>query len=306
LRNGVYRNFTHGVTWTKPEGFWRTSMGEEASAVDEFCMLLAEEAQSGLYVQWIVEDAGDFDGATFHQAVIANMFGEDHPVVGQAPESIKLNGATALMNDADLSIDGLMFTYRVATTIANGRGHQMIVWGWPGVMKQKKTQIDQAIAGFAFPGSSLVETVKALPTYRDNRVGFSVRLPGSGWTVNENMQPAMQPIGAVLQFQRQNQLIIIMALAAVELGQDISWASGAMTDIMGANFSQLTSSKPTTKQTTFAGIPWEVKTWKKDNETIHLAMGVRQRTIYAIAVSGADGTGKVVMDRITKGFRLLD
>ncbi len=306
LRNGVYRNFEHGVTWTKPTGFWRAAVGDDARARNDSCSLLAEEPQSGLYVQWIVEEAGDFNAATFHRVVLASTFGEDHPIVNRVPESLALTGATALVSEAEVRTGNLVIVYRVATAIANRRAHQMLVWGLPENMKRGRQQIDQALTGFAFPGSKLIEVINAPPTYRDNRAGFSLRLPGSGWTVRDNLRPEFQAIGSMLQFQRRNQGILVIALASFEPGQDVSWAADTIKNMWAVNFSRFMSAKPTTNQAPFAGISWQLETWRKGGESVHTAVAVRQRTIYALIVTGTEGTGRTIMNRVMKDFRLLD
>lgn len=306
LRNGVYRNFEHGVTWTKPRGFWRAATGDEARSQNEAVSLLAVEPQSGLYVQWIVEEAGAFDDATLHQAALTGMFGGGHPVLDRMPESLVLAGATALVSEANFMIDGVMLAFRVATTIANGRAHQMIVWGLPGNMERGRQQGDQALLGFAFPGSSLVEVVKTPLAYRDNRAGFYFSVPGPGWTVNENLRPDLRPVGTTIQFLRGGQEVLVSALATFEPGPDKSFVYDNAAAFLEVNFSRLMSSIPMTKSASFAGISWRVQVWRQGGESVHAAVGERHSTFYMLLVADTKGTGDRLMNHVMKNFQLLD
>ncbi len=306
LRSGVYRDFEHGIVWKKPQGLWRVSTGDEAKAMNQDTLFMAESAKSGLFVQLIVEDAEGWDPKTYHDAAMSIIFGDGNAVYGASGKTLELNGTTAIVSEATQLPVESGFRYRLATTIVDNRAFQMIVFGVPANFEKASKQAYQAIEAFSFPGATMVPTEAALPTFRDNRTGFAITVPGSGWSLKQNIQPALEPIGTTIQFTRNNQEILVMALTMLEPGQDISWASDTMTNVISANLSRMIDSKPKTTQKSFAGIQWQMQSWQKRRDTVHLLVGVRHRTVYTLVVTGPDGGGDILLTQITKNFRLLD
>ncbi len=302
LRNGVYRDFVHGVEWTKPRGFWRVQLGDEARERNEACSLIAMEPGLGIQLLVVDEPAGEFTPHTYHQAVLDNMFGVDEPPL--PPETIQLGGQVALVSDAMLDAEPMDVAYRVATVVQEGQAHQIVLSGNSPRFGQQREQIERILRGFRFPGQSLVESERPGPgAYRDHRIGFELVLTSGNWITKDDLRPEIKPLGSIVQFARPPQSVIVLGLYTVEPMQEMRWATDTIRQLFSVNFSRLADTKPIDRKSVLGGLPCTIQTWEAETETIHTVLLQQFQTIFCLVV--VDTPGGSLLQEAMRGFRLL-
>ena len=192
LRNGIYRDFERRVMWTKPHGFWRVLLGDEARASNEFCSLAATEPALGLELLLVDEPSAGFTPETYHQTVMDNMFGEADEDDRAAPKTIRLGDRAALCSNAILELEPVDVSFRVVTILHGDQAHQIVVSGAGRRFPSQGREIEETIRGFRFLGEEMVPIERpAAGHYRDHRIGWEMILEESNWELKENLRPRL-------------------------------------------------------------------------------------------------------------------
>lgn len=134
LRNGVYRSFANGWTWTKPPAIWRISVGDDARAVNAASELYLVEPDRGLYGLAISETT-TASPEDFHLAVVGNF--TDARV---KPEALQIGKIAAHVSMVDSEQDGVALRFKIATVRDGDRGVQLTFWGHPATWSSTSRQ----------------------------------------------------------------------------------------------------------------------------------------------------------------------
>ena len=294
LRDGVYQDFTHGLRWRAPAGYWEILVGQAARAENADALLMATEGQSGLYAQLIVEPAAGWDAAGFHRTIVDNLVGNGLAVAGDG--TARLAGEAARFTELETRSGGIDLRYRVTTAILGDVAIQAIVWSvaaaWPG---------DDAVAAVAAaieraPGDEIEEG----PPYRDHRLGFAMSMP-PGWTRRDNTPTAMRSLGSLQHWRSGMREILVIAIFAVDQ-EDDDWMLDLLEQNVRESGAQLSKLPPRSETGTLAGLPARVVRWGKTAEVrlIH-----RDRIFYGVIATDPRGGGDVATIA-AEAFSLLD
>ena len=302
LRRGNYRDFAHGMTWTKPQGFWRLSTGDEAKAQNADCRIFGYEARTDLYLQVIPESADDWTLESYHDAVTRNMFSGTTKAY-----DFTLDRQRALVSAGKIESEELTLVSRIATTIRNNMAFQIMIWGTPVSMKEFAGEVDEAIRGFRFPGSTLRPTIRSGSSHTDHRMGYTMRLPGTNWRIKDITPRHLKPIGSGIEFTDRRRSVFAIAMTALEPGQDEDvLVKTLINNSLKINFSRATKTKPTQQKTFFSNLNWTQQTFTSGNESLDFLTSVRDRTIYLLGVRDGTGQGSALLQQTKAGFQLID
>ncbi|HUS65127.1 MAG TPA: hypothetical protein VMZ28_11315 [Kofleriaceae bacterium] len=209
LRRGRFRHFGLGLEWTRPDGYWRVSVGQAAREQNALALLYAEEPRRGLHMMLVSGpmSAPPFTVTERHPAMLAGLPGE--AIVGES-------GADAGV------VAGLAWH---VTAAPRGADHlQLWVWGFAADMRARAAEV-AALAGRL--ASQPMVAVEFREPYRDHRLGFQV----SGlddWTRSDDTPPDLAPLGTVVTWKRGRAMMFVIGLCGVSDATDEDWFADFM------------------------------------------------------------------------------
>jgi hypothetical protein len=297
LRAGVYRDFEHGFTWTKPAGFWTLTAGDEARARNEDATLFMEDAATGLQGMVIAETIEGVEAQSLHNLLVERLKPKDK--VPDA-EVIELEGGTALSTEVRPGTLEMPFRYVVTSVVRGDRATQLLLWGLEGNVDAARPQLASAIRALAFPEPlTAVETGAA--AYVDHRMGFRLkRPPGKGWVFTKMTPPQLQSVGTLAAFRRLDGLVMAGAFCALAEEQD----DRLLRDLAVQAMRKSAPGDPVETTATVAGLPARRLETTGTSPMVAWIFG-RGRTFYMLLV-GAPGKLEVPPEEIPGLIELLE
>ncbi|MDJ0975636.1 MAG: hypothetical protein QNJ98_14330 [Planctomycetota bacterium] len=308
LRRGLYRDFEAHFTFQKPPGeYWRVHAGMGARARNSDARLYMEHPTLGISGLVIVEPKGQFTNETFHEVVTGSMFGKEAPAVTEGGQQITLDGGKALATQSNLTTQGLELRYFVVTTVRHGFAYQFIFYGLEPNVRASTRAIATVVRGFRFDNTMKAQIVKD-GLVSDARLGFGFKpsLPGSGWRHRDMTPASIAPIGTFHAWAQRDGAVMLMALCAMQPGQDGAWFRNVMAQTAKQRFGPLLRSSPTMSKSTLAGLPADRQTWKAGDNTNEMFLLTRDRTFYALFIMHKNGFTAEQVEAIRGAFKLLD
>lgn len=306
LRRGLYRDFEAGFTFRKPAAaYWRVHAGSGARARNADARLYMEHPTLGLSALVIVEPQGEFTAASFHKVVTGAMFGEDAPAVKQGGQPVTLDGGPALASESNLETDGLALRYVVVTTLRNGFAYQFIVYGLEPNVRASRDAITDVVRGFGFD-PSLKAQILGDGGVEDIRLGFAFHPDLPGWRHREMTPESVAPIGSFHAWMQRDGGIMVIALCAMQPGQDGAWFRNIMANVAKQKFGAILGSSPAASKSTLAGLPADLQTWRAGMNTNEMYLVTRDRTFYAVVFMHKNGFSRQRLDALKSAFRLID
>jgi hypothetical protein len=212
LRRGVYRNFEHGLTWTKPPGFWHATTGSAAEA--EGGILVLEELSLGLFAMLSITGVEGPPEAE-HETNI-----EGARPLGPPAERI-ISGTRALVSDV---LDGEGEAYqtrrRVATIVRGGHVLTVEVYGRPRDVAQATSAVDAVFDQLVLGPIEAVDDSGGV--YRDLRLGFSIEPPADA-TFHDQATSAVDALIGAPTWKSRRGMVEVMVMAVLETGDDEKW-----------------------------------------------------------------------------------
>lgn len=303
LRRGRYRDFAGGFEWRKPDGFWRIAVGEEARATNADATLFIEEPGSGLMALLIVEPVASFTATSFHEVVTGNVFPD---VELEQPQPVALGAASGLVSEARTEHLGLPLSYRVVTTVQGGNAAQLLIWATPGNMAQARPRVDAIVDGWRFFASAVAPVVVERNSYRDNRMGYALRLPGAQWKFEDLMRGEKGALSSFVRWSRGNLTVLALTMCAVQEGQDEQWFANLVTDELTRRMSAVAASQPRRERAMLGGSPASRLVWRGSGDPVDAYLATRDNTFYALLVVQNGVALDATLDQITGGFSFVD
>jgi len=223
IRAGKYRNFKWRFGWTKPEGFWRMVPAPAARQVNRDAVLYVQAPRLGLHGLLIAEPARGLKVAAYHTRVTDRMAA----LVGFAAkpaEPMAIDEVEGLTSEGDAGSMDRRLRYRVVTTVQDDRAIQLLVWGWPELMRAHSKQVAAVAEGIELQAiSSAVEQRSGV--YRDLRMGFEIQ-PPADWAQEDLTPEELAPRGTFVRWGRDGQWVAVLAASVLEPGSDDDWLVG--------------------------------------------------------------------------------
>jgi len=302
LRRGIYQDFAHGLSWTKPEGFWRLRVGDEARTLEQAALLSVEHPATGIWGM-LLQTAAPADGPeAYHQAVRGQLAGA---ATTATPRPQAAGAATALVSELRSTALDVPFVYRLATVVHGPRAYQLVLWGTPANVAAAGAELDAAIAGWSFTAAGLPMVTSTPGRYQDHRLGWSLTLPDKPWTFTDLTGDGVRALGSTVQWQHEEVTIMISSLCAVQEGQDERWYVDQLTRIYADHLGGALSDRAERREATIDGEPALHLRWR-GRDSVDAYVTTRDKTIYALLIS----QGKLALDwpleEILAGFHFSD
>jgi hypothetical protein len=305
LRSGVFRDYEHGVQWTKPPGFWELSVGQEARAINPIAQLYGRYSNSALHLLLVAERSMlGVDAESYHQQAFAGAAKNLDLKAKKIGTPSRIGSGAALQTDASTNMGGIDLAYRVVTAVEGNTGVQLHIWGVASGMKRHAAALKAATRELAL--RKLPPSEERRGVYLDHRLGFSMRLPKQFPHI-DSTPPELVGIGSFPTWGVDGKdWVGVLALCAIEAGRDREWAMNLMEKRIRDSYTSIVNAGEASKEeTTLLGMPARQLTWKTPGLRLDAYLIRRHHTIYAILATDTSG-GTGMIDRAIAGFRLID
>ncbi|MFT7617338.1 MAG: hypothetical protein ACI97A_000974 [Planctomycetota bacterium] len=216
LSNGVFREFESGLTWSRPDGFWRISIGEEARVKNEKAVMWLEEPSRGIFGFSIVDsELGGLKGKGYHEVIVDEFAGTKRKTI-----ETKVAGHPGFLTIIDMKGETPLIYY-VYTASVGTSGVQLFFWGFPGNMKTAEESIQQALGGLEFHGKKMPKTERKGQQYTDHRLRFQLQLPSKSTEIEDSTPAPVRALGTILSCELSSDTnLTLIAMCAPEDSDD--------------------------------------------------------------------------------------
>jgi len=302
LRRGVYRDFTHGLTWTKPAGAWRLRVGDEARATDEAARFTLEHPASGVWGMLLTTPAFEASPEVYHRAVRAQLSSGAGEVT---PRAVALGADTALVSEVESTQGAVSFVYRVATVVRDARAYQLLLWGTPANARDAAAELDAAVGGLSFMETGLAPVTSTAARYQDHRLGWSLALPDKPWVFSDLTDARVRPLGTTVQWRHEDVSVIVSAFCSVQEGQDASWYMDLLSRTYADQLGGARLGTAERGEAMLGGAPALHLRWR-GRDGLDAFVVSRDQTIYALIIAQDDLILDWPLEEITRGFGYID
>ncbi|MFP6753533.1 MAG: hypothetical protein VB855_17755, partial [Pirellulaceae bacterium] len=208
-RNGVFRDFTGGYTYTMPSGFWKALTGDTLLAENPDARLAIEHFGEGIYVQLIPEQGLELTADEYHQALLANLDAGEEVTTRE----IKVGDQNIKVSSFDENVGDVVITYRMASVIRDQRYVKILIYALKDNESQLSKRFPEIVGGLNFP-DAVPQVVEWGPgDIKDQRLGFQLSY-NSGWEVNSESIPSLESAANMLIVTHRNGAYMAMAICA--------------------------------------------------------------------------------------------
>lgn len=306
LRTGVFRDYAHGVQWTKPKGFWELSVGQEVREINPGAQLYGRYSNSALHIMLMVDESPtDLDATDYHDSCVRNVQERLGLEVKEGAQKSRIGSGAALLSNGRTSTGGIDLGYRVVSSVQGKRGVQLHIWGVASGMDEHAAAATQAAEALEIHARLPPNEVRK-GVYLDHRLGFSMKVDRKH-RYTDATPAELAGIGSYPTWGVDGaDWIGVLALRAIEAGRDQEWSMNLMEDRIRDSFSKIVKSGVAKKEeTTLVGMPARHLSWTANGIRLDAYLVRRHQTIYALAATDADG-GSEMIDKAIAGFKLID
>lgn len=293
LREGVFRDYEHGIEWTKPEGLWRLAIGDEARASNPDAVLTGESRDVGLLFELHAQGRGGRDADLVHEEALAT-----YGLTKGKTESIALADGTMVLSRAKKEHGGIVWSFSVGTALLQDRAMVLAVWGSESVAQAEHDRV--------FRGLRFADDLKAVRQQGtrlvDDRMGYAVEMP-NGLTRQDVTPIDQTKIGTLSSWKGDHREVQLVSLCALGLGQDADWLVGLMQQQMRTAMGTSTSATAQESEMLIAGKTAHRTTYKTLATANDIIVFSHRRTVFALVTTGMSDSE---LEGIRSSFRLLD
>lgn len=290
LRDGVYRDFSHGFTWKKPSSGFSVRRLDPSEGPPATVMLEFESAAHGLSGYVFGETVSAVPSAEYHRANALRLFGSGGVSERYEPSEVRLGEVMGLVSFGARESEALPSRCHLVTAVIGDRAFQMTVFGFEDNVRAAASEVEAAIRGLEIAARGFEAIEMADASVRDARLGFELRRPAEGWKFQRGGSEELNDRGGACGFVLGSRQAVMLVTKALPDGkQDDDFAAHAFL----ADLPQLAldhfGSDPTESATTLAGLPCRQFTWQNGKERFDALLFRRGATQSALCVVGHDG-----------------
>jgi hypothetical protein len=279
LRAGTYRNFRWHITWSKPEGPWRMSAEPWSRGLGKNALLEVEQRALGLHALLWAEPVGSGDASAYHQRA-AELHGGRLDLGLRHVASTTIEGAEARVSEIDASEAGRPARYRLVTTVRDGTGLQLLIWGPTAVMTAHAEEVGAIVDGLHVrPTLTTVEP--RAEVYRDHRLGFELS-PPSTWTFADVTPPELAPLGSFVRWEHDGRWVGVVAACLPDGLQDTDWFVGLLEQLLREALGPMARGAATRNQIRLAGRDANHLLWQAALQRVDAAVAGQDNTVIAL------------------------
>ena len=247
----------------------------------------------------------DLDHQGYHDLVMKGVYGADHKLDAQVKE-VESAGQTFKTVVGDQRFEGVVFRYRVATTVRNNIAYQCVIWGLKANPAVQSVDLDHFWKGLSWadgPAPPSEERVDG--TYYDYRTGFSFKPPGFRWRLSEQMQPEIAGMGNQALWNRPGQFIMAVAIQPDPTAIEPAGLTDLANQFLASTYGELLRQQPEIAETDLDGVACEQRIWRGDRESVAAVVVNRNKVTYFVVVF--DATGKIdnLVDLVREKFSFI-
>jgi hypothetical protein len=295
LRAGVFTDYTHDFTWTKPRrSTWRLSAGDEVAGSGARFAL--EEATLGVFGEVYAMPNDGTDAVALHHAILADFVAPGDPRLSRQPPSREIEGGVLHYTIAHTRTEDYEFSTVVVTGVVRGKSLLMTLGGFRGNVEDSREEILAALDAFAFTDElQPIETGRL--SHRNHRLGFSFDASAfPRWRMQDITPPPLAAgTGSILQIgdRSESHGAVLMVICALEEGQDEGWFQDVVEQMMLPRFREdmgVRFSDPVPGD--LAGLPCRHTAGSTPGGgEVHVFSTNRGRTFVALVTFDEDGQG---------------
>ena len=299
LRNGVFRDFAGGYTYTLPSGLWKANAGDAALTENPECRLDIGKSDEGIYLQLIPEKDLDMSAEEYHRAILANFeVAADTPI-----EEAKSGTLDLKLSSFDTEHDGISLTWRLASAVRDNRYVQLLAWAVKDNESQLNHRLSELLQGLSLPENSPQAVKRTSHAIQDYRLGYQMSYKPD-WKAEPTAHPSLGPIASMISVEHPRGAVIGMGVCTpmTDFTEDM------MIDGMLRN--SAIKLDPTTRvdsESTLAGLPARCVRFKgmAGRQSAQAAIWIARRgnTAYLLLALGEEGLD---MEKYKQYFSLLD
>jgi hypothetical protein len=208
-RNGVFRDFAGGYTYTLPKSLWKAVTGDTVLAEYPEARLAIENIADGVYMQIIPERDIDLSAEEYHRALLGNIeVADDVRIQDIMPDNLAMK-----LSGFDMTANGLVLSYRLATAMRGNRYVQMLMWSLKDNETQLDTHVSEIIKGLSLPEVAPQVTERGTRDIKDHRLGFQLSFKPGGRVISQPV-PSRESIAGALVVRREDNTILAMGICA--------------------------------------------------------------------------------------------
>ncbi len=129
--------------------------------------------------------------------------------------------------------------------MVDGVGYRFVFGGHPDAMRRARPAIDALLAGMEFTGRSRPDGAFENGVWVDDRLGFALELPGTGWELTSEQPQDVASNAAAREFIHGDERVTVSVVYPHGEGEGAREASmDAVVEVMVASFRRGSSMQP--------------------------------------------------------------
>ena len=196
FRNHTYKNFPFGLTLQLPRGFWKHTIGTEATLQNRDASLIFENLEYGLHGTLVLEEAESFEAEEYHKVVL-----QAFELPSTSRTNVRNADGTLIWSTRFNSKEGdHEFTYHLATASKGDRHVQLLMVGFAENMKDTSRLEIEILGGLRLAASS--EPEKGFlkdGSFVNYKLGFKVTPPNDDWRIKDTTPKPLHAVGSLVR-----------------------------------------------------------------------------------------------------------
>ncbi|MEM1029459.1 MAG: hypothetical protein AAGN82_03870 [Myxococcota bacterium] len=284
LRDGVYRDFARGLSWTRPDPSWRLVAGHDARRIDPQAAAVLD--REGITAMLIVEGGNAERRRPTPPSFAEVRWRDDVRTIDLGDEDGRLWSGRIRGSGRPVS---------AITAIRDTVSVTVVAWSLVGEIPRGALD---AIAGGLDLGARSEATTMSIEGFVDHRMGFALDLP-SGWRRDTLSLGPGADLSQMVRFRQDDRWIGIFSVQTTP-DQVSSWA-GHLRRQVADRFARAARGSATRRPGTLAGRPADHVQWASVFQRVDLWL-VDDGTgrLHAVVAADQDDTAATL---VAGGFR---
>ncbi len=285
LRQGIYRDFRFGLTWTQPAGLFDVAIGEAADHALSGAVLTLHAPELGLRGALFARPAPSIPHAEWHATLVAQKAAGTQDASRSEPFALELGEVTALGSVIDIVDRGAPRRNVLVTAERTGWAFEIRLWGSPGILARERATVDAVLAAFSIHAAPLAAANTTGRAHYDDRLGYELASPGQDFAFSAEGEARFWPAGSLASFRNDEAgIVTVLALCGASLADGVDLFASLARNALPAPFAAAVDTRPLVHESTFEERPAVRMAWSDDASVTAWAFD-RDRTLFLVLVA---------------------
>lgn len=281
LRNGVFKDFAGGWSWSSGDGFWRLRAGAGARAVDPTATLYLEEPTLGVYGTMGGQSTGGLSPDALHRQVLADLGVTPDEITSRTIAGAEARASVVDVADPNTKLSGSYYT----TTISRG-DRAVVIMFWGNTIHVQPDVLARVVDRVVLHDPPITAIERDGLHHKSHRLGYAVRLPDTSWTYDDETPEPFRELGSIVSWKKGRKQLGVISMNAMSIDQDTEWFTDFVEQLIRDQVRTFTAASPTRSETTLGGLPARELVWQSGANHLQLFIANRDRTFYAVMLLG--------------------